>query len=84
VLSAQILRQHGVSPIALVVEARSMLRAAACFRKQGIAVVPAASDFSNIDRNWEDWLPNWKSIGENELTLHESVGLVWYWLRGWI
>jgi uncharacterized SAM-binding protein YcdF (DUF218 family) len=82
VFSAQILRQHGVSRIALVVDARSMPRAAACFRKQGITVVPAASEFREIGRSWEDWFPSWKSIGENEITLHESIGLLWYWLRG--
>ena len=38
---AEVLRSHGVARIVLVVEAQSMVRAAACFRKQGIAVVPA-------------------------------------------
>jgi len=40
VYGAEILRKHGVSTIALVVEARDMLRASASFRKQGIAMVP--------------------------------------------
>ena len=39
VYGAAILRKHGVSTIALVVEARDMLRASASFRKQGIAMV---------------------------------------------
>jgi uncharacterized SAM-binding protein YcdF (DUF218 family) len=84
VFSARILRSHGMSRIALVVDARSMLRAAACFRKQGIAVVPAASEFRDVElgSGWEVWLPKVDSIAQNELTLHESVGLVWYWLRG--
>jgi uncharacterized SAM-binding protein YcdF (DUF218 family) len=81
VYSAQILHAHGITRIALVVDARSMPRAAACFRKQGITVVPAPCRFIDI-ANWQDWLPSWKSIGENELTLHETGGLVWYWLRG--
>lgn len=82
VFSAQILRGHGVSRIALVVDARSMLRAAACFRKQGITVVPAASEFLDMRSSWEYWLPNSESIAQNEVTLHESVALVWYWLCG--
>jgi uncharacterized SAM-binding protein YcdF (DUF218 family) len=40
---ARILRLHGINRIALVVEAQSMVRAAACFRKEGLVVVPAPS-----------------------------------------
>ena len=41
VFGAEILRQHEIGRIALVIEARSMLRAESCFRKQGITVVAA-------------------------------------------
>jgi uncharacterized SAM-binding protein YcdF (DUF218 family) len=37
----RILREHAIGRIALVVDARSMVRAAACFRKQGFEVVAA-------------------------------------------
>ncbi len=84
VYSAQLLHAHGISRIALVVDARSMPRAAACFRKQGIGVAPAPCRFRDIAANWRDWIPSWRSIGENELTLHESVGFAWYWLHGWV
>jgi uncharacterized SAM-binding protein YcdF (DUF218 family) len=84
VYAAQILRQHGISRIALVVEAQSMLRAEACFRKQGIVVVPAPCNFYKIPFTLEEFLPGWKAISRNEVTLHEMAGLVWYWLRGWI
>ena len=46
--SAEILRKHGISKIALAVEAQSMPRAAACFRKLGFQVVPAPSDFREL------------------------------------
>jgi uncharacterized SAM-binding protein YcdF (DUF218 family) len=82
--SAQILRQHGARRIILVVDARSMLRAAACFRHEGIEVIPAPSKFVYLSPILEDWLPGWKAIRGNELTLHETVGLLWYRLRGWI
>ena len=39
--SAEILRSKGISKIALVVQADTMLRAESCFRKQGIVVIPA-------------------------------------------
>ena len=38
---AVILRQHGIKRIVLVVEAQSMPRASACFRKEGIEVTAA-------------------------------------------
>ena len=82
--SSEILRRRGIRKIALVVEARNMLRAAACFRKQGIEVVPAPSEF----RQWEGFstelFPNGKTVERNEATLHELGGLAWYRLKGWI
>ena len=84
VFSARILRQHGVQRIALVVDARSMLRASACFRREGIDVVAAPSGFRYVSATLEDWIPGWKAVHGNEITLHETVGLLWYRLRGWI
>jgi uncharacterized SAM-binding protein YcdF (DUF218 family) len=79
---AQILRQHGISRIALVTDARSMPRASACFRKQGLTVVPAPFRFYNLDLTLEDILPTWRAIESNGETAHELFGLIWYWLRG--
>jgi uncharacterized SAM-binding protein YcdF (DUF218 family) len=84
VFGAEILRQHSIKRIALVVEAQSMARAEACFRKQGIEVVPAPCEFLEFSFHLEEFLPNWKTIGRNEGSLHEIVGLAWYWLRGWM
>ena len=82
--SAQVLRRHGVRRIVLVVEARSMLRAEACFRREGIEVIAAPSRFRYLSANLEDWIPGWKAVQGNEITLHETIGLLWYRLRGWI
>jgi uncharacterized SAM-binding protein YcdF (DUF218 family) len=79
-----ILRDHGISRIALVVEASSMPRAAASFRKEGITVVPAPIRFTRLDRSFIDVFPSWQAIALNGETLHELVGLAWYWFRGWI
>ena len=81
---AEILRRHGVERVALVVDARSMVRAAACLRKQGIQVVPAPSRFRQWGPLSEEVLPNWKGLRGNEETLHETLGLLWYRIRGWI
>jgi uncharacterized SAM-binding protein YcdF (DUF218 family) len=81
---AEILRKKGISKIVLVVEANSMPRADACFRKQGIEIQPAPSRF----REWGPWrdelLPSWKAVRDNEIILHEALGIAWYRLRGWI
>jgi uncharacterized SAM-binding protein YcdF (DUF218 family) len=84
VYSADILRQHGIARVALVVDATSMPRAAACFRKLGIEVVPAPSRFREFGPVSEEFLPTWKAIQRNEDTLHETLGLLWYWTQGWI
>ncbi len=81
---AEVLRAHGVSRVALVVEASSMPRAAAAFEKVGIHVVPAAIRFTRLDGDITDVLPGWRAIARNGETLHEMLGLVWYRLRGWI
>jgi|RhiMetdeSRZDD1v2_1073273.scaffolds.fasta_scaffold548360_2 uncharacterized SAM-binding protein YcdF (DUF218 family) len=80
VYSARILREKGISRIALVTDARSMLRAEACFREQGLTVVPAPFRFYNLDLTLEDFLPTWRAIESNGETAHELVGLLWYWL----
>jgi uncharacterized SAM-binding protein YcdF (DUF218 family) len=84
VYGAEVLREHGIDKIILVVEAKSMLRAAASFRKQGIVVAPASSDFRELGSLDDELIPSWKAIRRNETTLHETVGLAWYWLHGWI
>lgn len=84
VYGARILREHGVKRIALVVDAQSMPRASACFRKEGFDVAAAPVEF----RTWGPWneelLPSWHAVRRNEITLHEVLGLAWYRLRGWI
>ncbi len=81
---AEVLRRHAVERITLVVDAQSMPRAEACLRKEGIAVLPAPSDFRTLGPWEEEAIPSWQAIRRNEITLHEIVGLAWYRLRGWI
>jgi uncharacterized SAM-binding protein YcdF (DUF218 family) len=84
VFAADILRKHGISTIALVVEAQAMPRAEACFRKEGINVIPAPCEFIQFESPLEEFMPSWLAIQRNEGTLHEALGLAWYKLRGWI
>jgi uncharacterized SAM-binding protein YcdF (DUF218 family) len=83
--AAALLQQKGVRRIVLVTNAYHMLRAAACFRKQSLTVIPAACGYRTYhDFQLTDLLPGWEPISWNDDAMHESVGLVWYRLRGWI
>jgi uncharacterized SAM-binding protein YcdF (DUF218 family) len=84
VFSSLILQRQAVRRVVLVVDARSMFRAAACLRRAGIEVVAAPSRFRYLSATLEDWIPGWRAVQGNEITLHETVGLLWYRLRGWI
>jgi uncharacterized SAM-binding protein YcdF (DUF218 family) len=81
---AAILREHGIDTILLVTEAKDMLRAERCFRKEGLAVIPYPIAFRSIGPTLDELMPSWKAIDRNERTLHETLGLGWYWLHGWI
>jgi uncharacterized SAM-binding protein YcdF (DUF218 family) len=83
--AAAILRQKGIQRIVLVTDAYHMMRADACFRKESFAVTPAACGYRTYhDFQLTDLLPGWEPIAWNEDAVHESVGLVWYRLHGWI
>jgi uncharacterized SAM-binding protein YcdF (DUF218 family) len=84
VYGCEILRRHGISKIILVDEARFLPRAVACFRKQGITVVPAAFNFTHLYWEADDFLPGSRAIQMNGETIHEYIGLLWYRLRGGI
>lgn len=84
IYAAEILAAYKIRRIALVTDAQSMARAAACFRKQGLSVIPAPCDFSELDWNLWGFLPAWDAIRRNERGLHEFVGLAWYAVHGWI
>jgi uncharacterized SAM-binding protein YcdF (DUF218 family) len=77
----EILRAGNVRSIVLVVEASSMARAAACFRKQGFEVAEAPSAFREWGPLHVEVLPSWKAVRRNELVIHETLGLLWYRLR---
>jgi uncharacterized SAM-binding protein YcdF (DUF218 family) len=86
VFSANILQKKGIHKIVLVTEAYHMLRAEKSFRKQGLIVVPAACGYRAYGNTLQgrELLPNWEPIAWNEDFLHETLGLFWYWIHGWI
>jgi len=92
---AQILKEKGISRAILVTSAMHMPRSVALFRKQGIQVIPAPADFavtqaglSELTSSPGAWavnlLPSAGSLSLTTACLKEYLGMLAYWLRGWI
>ena len=84
--SEEILEGLGVERVILVTDVTHMRRAARCFQTLGVEVTPAAC---NYRATWFPWtlgrfLPTPDGAKDVDASLHEWVGVVWYWLRGWI
>ena len=80
-------RSNGTSGsrgVLLVTDATHMRRSEACFRAEGIEVVPAAcrhlaTEFRCSPRKS---LPSTSALKDLETAAHEWIGLAWYWLHG--
>lgn len=83
--SAEILKREHRHRILLVTSAMDMLRAAACFRHEGLAVVPAPVPHSLawLQDNRPAWWPQHRALYLSSRCLHEYLGLVAYELLGW-
>lgn len=68
-------------PLILVTSASHMVRASALFRKAGIVVIPAPTDFQakGNDELWQ--FPNADGLGRSEAAFHEYLGLAWERLK---
>lgn len=85
--TARKLREMNISRILLVTSALHMPRAMASFQKQGITptaapsppqiVVPAEPGFSF-------WTPDMRTLNASRSIIKEYMGLLIYWVRGWI
>ena len=95
VFTKQILDPMGINRILLVTSAMHMPRSVAIFEKQGFDVIPAPTDF-NITQSEElpfsqvwpnylfDLLPTADNLNETSLALKEYLGILVYWMRGWL
>ncbi|NJN83184.1 MAG: YdcF family protein [Caldilineaceae bacterium] len=96
VYTRDLLAPLGIDRIVLVTSASHMPRSVALYEKQGFEVLPAPTDFQVTYAGWRNLhttnpaaqlvnlLP---SAGNLELTtraLKEYVGILTYWLRGWL
>jgi uncharacterized SAM-binding protein YcdF (DUF218 family) len=80
----KLLDRCGIKKIILVTEATHAARAALCFRKQGIDVVPAACHPRATDFEFSilNFLPSPNAADGISDSIHEWLGLAWYRLRG--
>lgn len=74
----------GDQALILVTSASHMVRASALFRKAGISVITAPTDFQakGNDRLWQ--FPSSEGLGRSEAAFHEYLGLAWSMLKGMI
>ncbi len=79
-----LLSEHDIDKILLVTQASHLPRAVACFRAQGMKVVPAGCDFRSTTLHWEwtTFLPSAANAHELKQACREWVGLLWYRLTG--
>ena len=80
-----IAKMIGREKFILVTSAAHMMRSMASFRRQGLQPIPAPADFQvrRAQRLTPGWFfPGTSSLGQEEIAVHEYLGLAWAWLRG--
>ena len=84
--SAAILQQRGMQRILLVSSAFHMRRADALFKRQGLDVIPAPTDYQQvlITSTLPAGIPGVKNLSRTTEALHEFVGYEVYRMRGWL
>lgn len=84
-LSAEILKQAGVSSVVLVTHASHMPRSVAAFERYGLQVVPAPAAFSsNPPTRFTSFLPSSWAAARLHDNIYEIVGQAWYRLAAWV
>lgn len=87
-----ILETENIDRILLVTSAIHMPRSVAIFRKLGIELIPAPTDFLTTIGDYNqgfvglllDLLPNASSLNNITKAIKEYVGFAVYWLKGWV
>lgn len=87
IYTAQLLRSLHIDRILLVTSALHMPRAMASFQKQGIAAIAAPSPPQIVvpdDPGFLFWQPDARTLNASRSIIKEYLGLLVYWVRGWI
>ena len=73
--SARILKEHGISHIALVSQAWHLPRAKTLFEKQGLIVTLAGTGYTGAEQNAiAQWLPEASALLKSSMALKEYLG----------
>lgn len=82
--SARELKRRGIGKVVLITEGTHMLRSVLCFRRQGVEVVPSASDAGTVPYAFSviDLLPSPSAARDCQTVFHEWLGLTYYRLTG--
>lgn len=90
----QIMQAQKIRSVLLVTSAMHMPRSVLIFRKLGINVIPAPTDYTSIQLDQAaknsteaailDALPDADQLRRLTRSLKEYIGIFVYWLRGWI
>lgn len=80
----EILDSQSHGRVFLVTEATHMARSRACFRAQGMEVIPAGCHYRAAEFRFKlsKFLPSSSALKNVETAAHEWIGLAWYWLYG--
>lgn len=82
--SCQRLKEREVRKLVLVTDAVHLVRSVACFRKQGLEVVPCGCMYEATPSSEARYhpLPDSGAARNSYRVVHEWIGLLWYKLRG--
>lgn len=84
--TARLLADRGLERVLLVTSASHMRRAYGAFRAAGVEAIPAPTDIQVVPRPWSParLLPDTEALRASSRAIKEYVGLLAYWLRGWV
>ena len=79
-----ILRARGVTQFVLVTSQQHIARALKAFRKVGWDPVPSTPQFYVGLPGLQQYLPSASALEASAAMLYDEVGMVYYWIRGWV
>ncbi len=86
-MTVQQLKDHQIRSILLVTSALHMPRSMAAFSKYDLEVTAAPNPAQITvpdDKSFSLFIPNERALAGSRSILKEYVGVLVYWLRGWV
>ena len=82
-----LLRERGVRQFVLVTSRQHIRRALAVFRAVGLSPIPSMPEpLDELRRRTrlERYLPSQAALSASQTLIYDELGMVYYWLRGWL